>query len=165
MSLWAFSCREDPKGTKCLLAALLSAGRAAYMNIIAVVEDGQSPCSVLIHFQQHCSQRVLLGPVHTGRGASCNMCVQIMEHTAVNGSVHTGCKQQTRVCRQICSRVLYERGEMKFGVGHPNDSAVDCGRRGGLAAPSLNKILDLRLDVFHTSGLQARQGRILRNTK
>ncbi len=34
-----------------------------------------------------------LGPVHTGRGAPCNTCMQIMEHTAVNGSVHTGCKQ------------------------------------------------------------------------
>ena len=43
-----------------------------------------------------------LGPVHTGRGAPCNMCMQIMEHTAVNGSVHTGCKQHLRVCMQIC---------------------------------------------------------------
>ncbi len=55
-----------------------------------------------------------LGPVHTGRRAPCNMCMQIMEHTAVNGSVHTGCKQHQRVCTQICMqiclRILCEQG-------------------------------------------------------
>ncbi len=37
-----------------------------------------------------------------------------MEHTAVNGSVHTACKQHQMVCKQICVqiclRVLCERG-------------------------------------------------------
>ena len=37
-----------------------------------------------------------------------------MEHTAVNESVHTACKQHQRVCRQMsmqmCLRVLRERG-------------------------------------------------------
>ncbi len=47
----------------------------------------------------------LLGPVHTGRGAPCNTCMQIMERTAVNGSVHTGCKQHQRVCTQICMQI------------------------------------------------------------
>ena len=55
-----------------------------------------------------------LGPIHTGCGAPCNMRTQIMEHTAVNGSVHTGCMQHQRVCTQICVqiylRVLCERG-------------------------------------------------------
>ena len=51
-----------------------------------------------------------LGPVRTGRGAPCNRCKQIMGHTVVNGSVHTGCKQHQRVCTQICLRVLCERG-------------------------------------------------------
>ncbi len=51
-------------------------------------------------------KRLSLGPVHTGRGAPCNMRMQIMEHTAVNGSVHTG-------CTQICLRVLCERGLTK----------------------------------------------------
>ncbi len=54
------------------------------------------------------------GPVHTGRGAPCNRCKQIMGHTAVNGSVHTGCKQHQRlcaqICMQICLRALCERG-------------------------------------------------------
>ena len=47
----------------------------------------------------HCG----LGPVHTGRGAPRNMRTEIMEHTAVNGSVHTGCKQHQRVFKQICT--------------------------------------------------------------
>ncbi len=46
-----------------------------------------------------------LGPVHAGRGAPCNMHRQIMEHTEVNGSVHTGCTQHQRVCRQICMQI------------------------------------------------------------
>ena len=61
------------------------------------------------------------GPVHTGRGAPCNMRTQIMEHTAVNGSVHTGCKQHERVCVQICTQiclcVLCERG-LRFSNVH-----------------------------------------------
>ena len=48
---------------------------------------------------------VRLGPIHTGRGAPCNMHLQIMEHTAVNGSVHTGCRQHQRVCTQICVQI------------------------------------------------------------
>ncbi len=36
--------------------------------------------------------------------------MQIMEHTAVNGSVHIGCKQHQRVCMQICFGVLCEWG-------------------------------------------------------
>ena len=55
-----------------------------------------------------------VGPVHTGRRAACNTCTQIMEHTAINGSVHTGCTQHQRVCTQICMqiclRVLCEWG-------------------------------------------------------
>ncbi len=51
---------------------------------------------------------------HTGRGPPCNRRKQIMEHTAVNGSVHTGCKQHqrvyTQICAQICLRVLCEWG-------------------------------------------------------
>ncbi len=39
--------------------------------------------------------------VHTGR----NTHTQIMEHTAVNGSDHTGCKQHQRVCMQICVQI------------------------------------------------------------
>ena len=38
----------------------------------------------------------VLGPVHTGRGAPCNTRAKIMEHTAVNGSVHTGCKATSK---------------------------------------------------------------------
>ncbi len=45
------------------------------------------------------------------------MRTQIMEHTAVNGSVHTDCTQHQRVCTQICLqiclRVLCEQG-LKF---------------------------------------------------
>ncbi len=41
-------------------------------------------------------------------------CMQIMEHTAVNGSVHTAHKQHQRICMQICAqmgfRVLCELG-------------------------------------------------------
>ena len=51
-----------------------------------------------------------LGPVHTGGGAPCNRRKQIMGHTVVNASVHTGCKQYQRVCTQICLRVLCEQG-------------------------------------------------------
>ena len=44
--------------------------------------------------------------------------MQIMEHTAVNGRVHTGCKQHQRVCTQICAqicfRVLCEWGRRTF---------------------------------------------------
>ncbi len=40
--------------------------------------------------------------------------MQIMEHTAENRSIHTGCKQHQRVCMQICAqiylRVLCVRG-------------------------------------------------------
>ena len=57
---------------------------------------------------------VLLGPIHTGWGVPCNTHMQIMEHTALNGSVHTGCKHHQRVCTQICAqirlRVLCESG-------------------------------------------------------
>ncbi len=42
----------------------------------------------------------LQGPVHT-------RCMQIMEHTAVNGSVHTGCKQHQSVCMQICAQICF----------------------------------------------------------
>ncbi len=38
------------------------------------------------------------------------MRTQIMEHTAVNGSVHTGCTQHQRVCMLICLCVLCEWG-------------------------------------------------------
>ena len=51
-----------------------------------------------------------LGPVHTGRGTHLATAQQIMEHMVVNGSVHTARKQYQRVCMQICSRVLCERG-------------------------------------------------------
>ncbi len=55
-----------------------------------------------------------LGPIHTGRGAPCNMRMQIIEHTVVNRSVHTGCTQHQRVCTQIgvqvCLCLLCERG-------------------------------------------------------
>ncbi len=51
-----------------------------------------------------------LGPVHTLRGAPRNRYMQTMEHIVVNGSVHTACKQHQRVCRQMCWRVLCERG-------------------------------------------------------
>ncbi len=50
------------------------------------------------------------GPVHTGRRVPCNRRKQIVEHTVVNGSVHTACKQHQRVCTQICLRVLCEGG-------------------------------------------------------
>ena len=32
-------------------------------------------------------------------------CKLYMEHTAVNGSVHTGCKQHKRVCTQISAQI------------------------------------------------------------
>ncbi len=51
-----------------------------------------------------------LGPIHTGCGAPCNTCMQIMEHTAVNGSVHIACKQHQRACMQIYLGVQCERG-------------------------------------------------------
>ena len=38
------------------------------------------------------------GPVHTECRAPRNICMQILEHIIVNGSVHTGCKQHQRVC-------------------------------------------------------------------
>ncbi len=60
------------------------------------------------------SRGPVLGPVLTGRGAPCNMRMQIMEHTAVNGSVPTGCKQHQsvwmQICGQICLCVLCEWG-------------------------------------------------------
>ncbi len=37
------------------------------------------------------------------------MCMQIIEHIVVNGSVHTACKQHQRVCMQMYLRVLCER--------------------------------------------------------
>ncbi len=43
--------------------------------------------------------------IHTGRGAPHNKHMQIMEHTAINGSIHTGCKQHQRVCVQICVQI------------------------------------------------------------
>ncbi len=64
------------------------------------------------------SSMAILGPVYTGRGAPCNTRMQIMGHTTVNGSVHTGCKQHQRVCTQICAqicfRVLCEWGRRTF---------------------------------------------------
>ncbi len=47
-----------------------------------------------------------LGPVHTGCGAPCNMCAQIMEHIVANGSVHTACKQH-QSCKQICVQMCW----------------------------------------------------------
>ncbi len=40
-----------------------------------------------------------------------------MEHTAVNESVHTGCKQHQSICTQICLRVLCE-----WGLGDPGST-------------------------------------------
>ncbi len=67
-----------------------------------------------VTWQKHVA--TFLGPVHTRRGAPCNRCTQIMEHTAVNGSVHTSCKQHQRVCTQICLYVLCERGLRQHGL-------------------------------------------------
>ncbi len=64
------------------------------------------------------------GPIHTGRRAHCNMHMQIMEHTVVNGSVHTGCMQHQRVCVQICLRVLCERGPRMFIYPHCKISSL-----------------------------------------
>ena len=67
---------------------------------------------------QKCSHRMqatskdltgnLLGPVHTGRGAPCDTHMQIMRHTAVNGSIHTGLQTTSKGLQQICLRVLCE---------------------------------------------------------
>ncbi len=51
--------------------------------------------------------QLILGPVHTGRGAPRNGRTQIMEHIVVNGSVHTACKQHQRVCKQICVQICF----------------------------------------------------------
>ncbi len=61
-----------------------------------------------------------------------------MEHTAVNGSVHTACKQHqkvcTQICRHICSRVLCEWGlrrkdatgkKLSPGLRHSGEFSTD----------------------------------------
>ena len=83
-------------------------------HLCILCEGGLIPglCSIL-ELQLVLVLSVSLGPVHTGRRAPCNTCRQIMEHTTVNRSVHTACKQNQRVCTQICMqmsfRVLCER--------------------------------------------------------
>ena len=54
-----------------------------------------------------------LRPIHTGRGAACNRHMQIMEHTAVNRNVHTGCKT-LRLRRGVRLR-KGEKGQQSFG--------------------------------------------------
>ena len=44
--------------------------------------------------------------------------MQIMGHTVVNGSVHTGCKQHQRVCTQICTQICL-RVLCEWGLRYP----------------------------------------------
>ncbi len=70
-------------------------------------------------------------PFHTGRGAPRNTHTQIIEHTAVNGSVHTACKQHQIVCMQICVQmclcVLCERGPSRTWTFWPKMKQVPLG--------------------------------------
>ncbi len=55
--------------------------------------------------------RPTAGPCsHRTQSTSQQAYMQIMEHTVVNWSVHTACKQHHRVCVQISLRVLWEWG-------------------------------------------------------
>ena len=47
-----------------------------------------------------------LGPVHTGRGAPCNMRTQITEHTEVNRSLHTGCSNIKGFAHKLRANLL-----------------------------------------------------------
>ncbi len=47
------------------------------------------------------------GLVHTGRGTPRNRRLQILKHTAVNGSVHTACTQHQRICVKFCIQICF----------------------------------------------------------
>ena len=54
--------------------------------------------------RERCSQ---WGPVHTGRGAPCKRRKQIMGHTVVNESVHTGCSNIKRFAYKFVRKSAY----------------------------------------------------------
>ena len=72
---------------------------------------------------------------HRTQNTSQQAYMQMVEHTVINRSVHTACKQHQRICMQIsmqiCFRVLCERGQR--GVQTVNQKV---GRQGYFSIPN-----------------------------
>ncbi len=67
------------------------------------IQGPSGPSIFVTNFSPRCFSQLELpsSPVHTGWGAPCNWCMQWMEHTVINGNVHTAHKQH-QICKSAC---------------------------------------------------------------